>query len=392
MKTEFKRIALIAELTRAYGRNLCEGVAAYAQTKSDWSVHLLSPAQKAQVDLLKGYDGVIARVLSPKSAAAIRKSALPAVDIFGDGEYEGIVAVDCDHEAIARLAAEHFLQRRFTRFAFCGYDGVRFSDARRDTFVQVLAEKNYQCNLYKAAKDVLRRYTQGIAANEKIGFDADMEDLRAWLAALPRQTGVFCCNDVRALQVLRLCRQEKINVPEEIAILGVDNDSLLCGFSTPSISSVDPDAFEVGREAARMLDVLMAGGEAKSERIQPKGLVARLSSEIYPIDPAWLSDALVFIHRNVGKNLSASDVFAHLGLSHTIVEHTFRNVLATTVQKEIIKSRMAEARHLLATTTLGVAEIAKMAGFSSAEYFCRTFVAHNGMAPGEWRRQEAGKE
>ena len=140
-------------------------------------------------------------------------------------------------------------------------------------------------------------------------------------------------------------------------------------------------------EAAKLLDSMLHGGAPGKIVVPPRGAVTRLSSETYPVEPEWLSGALTFIHRNVASNLSASDVFAHLGLSHTIVEQTFRRILHTTVQKEIINSRIEEARHLLNTTAIPVAEVARLSGFSSAEYFCRTFVAHNGKSPGEWRKE-----
>lgn len=396
MKSKLLKIALVTERTRSYGRAICEGVATYSQHKSDWSLELVEPdTATPSVEALKSFDGIIARVFSQKEASKILESGVPAIDIFsgippaGAGENR-IPSIDCDHSAIAKLAARHFLMRRFHSFAFCGYDGAVFSDKRKAAFMRYLELSRHECNLYRAPRESLNRYAKGITSNEKIGFDGDIENLRKWLVKLPGHTAVFCANDIRALQVLRLCREENISVPEQLAIVGVDNDTLLCSFTTPAISSVDPNAFGVGYRAAEALDQLITTGHMPALRkVKPIGMIARLSSEIYPIDPPWLSDALTYIHRNVSKNLSASDVFEHLKLSHTIVEQTFRKVLGTTVQKEIIKSRMDEARHLLATTDLAVSEIARRAGFSSAEYFCRTFVANHAQSPGEWRKSKA---
>jgi LacI family transcriptional regulator len=125
-------------------------------------------------------------------------------------------------------------------------------------------------------------------------------------------------------------------------------------------------------------------------QVNPIGVVERASTEVYPLNPPWLSDALVYIHKNVSERLTADDVFKHLGLSHTTVDKTFRKVLNTTVQKEIADSRLKAARYLLANTNLSAAEVAERAGFGSSSYFMRSFTNKHGITPLAWRK--ANKE
>ena len=388
-----KRIALTVERMRAYGRNICEGVAAYAQERGlDWSLEFVDPRAVGGRGGYAGFDGAIVRVMDDQTAARLKALKRPVVDIFCRKVHEGIVGVDADHVAIAKLAGRHFLTRKFAHFAFCGYDGVRYSDERRDTFVRYVRHNHYVCDCYRTPKSVMRNFDGDVIQNERVKFGADAQQLKAWLGKLPKPCAVFCCQDLRAYQVIGLCREAGIAVPNEIAVLGVDDDHMVCSFSTPKISSIDPDAFAVGWTAAETLERLMKGEKVSPKRgfvsVPPKDIIVRASTEVYPYDPPWISDALVFIRRNVARSVNAADVFAHLGLSHTVVERTFKKVLGSTIQREIMKARIDEAQHLLLTTELPANEIGVRCGFKSNQYFSRNFAAFTGCPPQAFRARK----
>ena len=216
---------------------------------------------------------------------------------------------------------------------------------------------------------------------------SDYRQMQAWVRRLPKPVAVFCSNDLRAYQLAQLCRNAGIEVPHEVAILGVDNDQMVCSFSSPMLSSVDTDVFSIGRTAAESLARMLEspGAEPSHITVPPKGVVMRPSSQVYPLDPPWLSEALVFITRNVGRNLTSSDVARHLGMSHTPIDRAFRSVLGTSVQKEIVRVRLEMSARLLASTELPVGEVARRAGFSRTEYFCSCFRARFGVTPSEFR-------
>ena len=375
---------------RAYGRNICEGVAAYAQERGlDWDLEFVDSRAVGGRGGYAGFDGAIVRVVDDRTAARLAALRRPVVDVFCRKAHEGIVGVDCDHVAIAKLAGRHFVTRKFTHFAFCGYDGAHYSDVRRDVFVRYVRHNHYACDCYRTPRGVMKSFDDDVIQNERIKFGADARQLRSWLERLPKPCAVFCCQDLRAYQVIGLCREAGIAVPNDIAVLGVDDDHMICSFSTPKISSVDPDAFAVGWTAAETLDRLMKGERVRGIlSVPPKDIVVRASTEVYPYDPPWISDALVFIRKNVARSVNAADVFAHLGLSHTVVERTFRKVLGTTLQREIMKARVEEAQHLLRTTELPANEIGFRCGFKSSQYFSRSFAAFAGCPPQKFREKE----
>ena len=396
MRKQTYKIALIIEKSRAYGRAICEGIAAFAHQQGNWELRLVDEMSSDKaLGQLKDVDGVIARILTPKTFVALRTLKVPIVDVFGGERYQDIGLVDSDHQAVGCLAAECFLARRFQRFAFCGYPGVHFSDLREKGFTESVEAKGFSCHRFSMALEDVRTLTDRIIRHEKIDLDEHRKTLAQWLKMLPKPISIFCCHDIRSYQLATLCKQLEIRVPQDVAILGVDDDRILCGFSSPMLSSIDPNAFEIGRQAAELL-VTALESHGKSPRfsvttknicVSPKQLVERASTEVYPVEPAWLSEVLIFIQRNYMRNISAEDIFKIAKFSHTIVERTFRNVLATTVRKEIIRVRLAEAARLLQSTELSSCKISVLTGFTNPQYFNRSFRITYKMTPETYRRQ-----
>lgn len=386
------RVGLLVERQRAYGRSFCEGAAAYAQERSDISLGMLEWNDLYVGRKTEGYDAFVVRVLDDRMDKALRRTGKPVVDVFFGKDREGFAVVDLDNGAIARLAAEHFHERGFRSFAYCGYNGVRFSDNRRDAFVRYVAALGGDCSVFNSPKSAVGAFADDVVRSEVYAPPArERAMLVKWLRSLPSGTGVFCSHDLRAHQVLELCQSQGIEVPKDLAILGVDNDALLCGFTAPTLSSIDPDGFQTGRNAVMAAVQMIEKGPSvrtlPRSFTPPKMLFSRESTEIYPLDPAWLSDALVFIHRNYMRGIGPNDVFSHLGLSHTTVGRVFRSVRGTTVQNEILRVRMNDACRLLKTTGLSVKDIARRTGFASDQHFCHTFTSTMKTSPVEWRRQ-----
>lgn len=399
MRKQTYKIALIIEKSRAYGRAICEGIAAFAHQQGNWELRLIDEMSSDKaLGQLKDVDGVIARILKPKTLVALRTLKVPIVDVFGGERYSDIGLVDSDHQAVGRLAAECFLARRFQRFAFCGYPGVHFSDLREKAFAESVEVKGFSCYRFSMALEDVRALTERIIRHEKIDLDEHRKKLAQWLKSLPKPISIFCCHDIRSYQLATLCKQLEIRVPQDVAILGVDDDRILCGFSSPMLSSIDPDAVEIGRQSAELLATALESqgktprftGFKKSIFVSPKQLVERASTEVYPLEPAWLSEVLIFIQRNYMRNISAEDIFKIAKLSHTIVERTFQKVLATTVRKEIIRVRLAEAARLLQTTELSSCKISVLVGFTNPQYFNRSFRATYKMTPETYRKQRGG--
>ena len=379
------KIGLLMNFRHEYELRMCEAFASVALAR-DWELSLFSPD-----DVVRGAakaDAFIARGLNAETTAALKATGKSVVSIYSDNFETGFSTVDADHAAAGRLAAEHFLDHRFTTFAFCGYDGTAFSDRRYDAFARRLAQNNFSCIHYPTPKNALLSFRTNLLKGEWFRMGSDHRQMLAWVRRLPKPVAVFCSNDLRAYQLARTCRNAGIEVPHEVAILGVDNDLMVCSFSSPMLSSVDTDVFSIGRTAAESLARMLESPSAAPSHISvpPKGVVVRPSSEVYPLNPPWLSEALVFISRNIGKNLTSADIARHLGMSHTPIDKAFRSVLGTSVQKEIVRVRLEKSARLLVTTKLPIGEIARRAGFTRTEYFCSCFRSKYGVKPSEYRR------
>lgn len=394
MSDKHYRVAVFVETSRAYGRALCEGIADFAQANGHWVFEGGGESWEQGVAEIAGKaDGVIARIPNAEMADALSRLGIPVVDLYRWGEYPLIATADADHAAIGRLAAEWFVERRFRHFAFCGYRSAPFSKLRGAAFKESVERAGFSCSVYEETRfdpDFLGKL---ILQAEAYGDPPDRKRLAAWLKALPRPAAVLCCHDIRAYQVITLCKELGLDVPRDVAVMGVDNDRILCGFADPMLTSVDPDAHQIGWTGARLLyeRLTRACRAVRHERIAPARIVERASTETDPVEPQWLAEALRFIRKEIPSGVNAAEVIRHVGLSHTQVEKAFAKALGNTVHQEIARLRMREACRLLTETAAPAAEVSKLTGFSSPQYFNRLFAAQHGITPLEYRRKSARK-
>lgn len=387
-----KKIGILIERQRTYGRQLCEGVVRFAQTRKDWVLNMLEWEDLHHHERLKQFDGFIARLFNDQIAKNLQLTKKPIVDVYVNKERPGISSSDQLARRIGQMAVRHFIEHKFLRFAFFGHEGKRYSDLRRDAFVRCLKLNHFHCDVYKPPIAALRSFDEIVLRQERYQVGSEKKTIARWLSKLEKPVAIFCSHDLRAYQLCDICREIGYKVPAEIAILGVDNDSLVCNFTDPTLSSIDPNAEGIGFAAAEELERLFDGGTPRSIRIRPNQLIERGSTKTYPVDPPWLSDALVLIRGSIAKRLTAADVYRHVGKSHTLVNQAFHNVLNTTIAKEIAATRISEARRLLRTTLLPLPEIARKSGFASLEYFTNSFSAAVGRSPAAYREAETRKD
>ena len=381
-----KTIALLIETSRAFGRNFLNGVARFAQTRRDWLMRLVTPEDLRKRHPFAGFDGIIARAADAATVRKIRASGLPTVDSSHERLDQHFIDVGSHDDAIALMAADFFLGRGFRNFAYCGFKGTKFSDNRFKAFSKRIASAGFKTHEFSFPEPM----TDSFFYDEKLDDMHIIELLRKWVQSLPSQTAVFCANDMRAYQLIRAATAESIRIPHDLAVLGSDNDNLICLFSTPPLSSINPNAEGVGYAAARVLHAAMHDPSAAKTRLHkpfhaaPGELIERASTEFHPISPAWLSDLLVFIDRNIVNPLSASDVVAHSGRSYPTIEKAFAKAFGETIGQYITRTKMNEAKRLIALGKHSSKEIASLTGFSSPQYFCnayRRFFGHSPFTP-----------
>jgi LacI family transcriptional regulator len=326
-------------------------------------------------------DGIISRVHSPGFVEAILRARVAAVDLTHRSAPFGLPRIASDDHAIGRLAAEHLQGRGFRTLAFCGFTGMLWSTRRRDSFLEGSPVSSDPSLIYESLG----------GGAESDPWERDQRAIARWLKGLPRPVGVMACNDVRGLHVLDACRRAGLDVPEEVAVIGVDDDPLLCELCDPPLSSVVPNPERIGYEAAALLDRLMAGEGAdphpQERLIPPLGVATRLSTDALAIDDPRTAAAVRFIRENACRGITVRDVLKHVPLSRTALERRFRRHLGRSPQAEIRAVQLHRAEELLAETDLKMDRIAELTGFDHPEYFSVVFKREVGRTPSQFRRE-----
>lgn len=382
------KVALLIESSRTYGRGILRGIAKYAHLRGHWSCFTeereLHSGIPAWLGDWKGH-GIICRIEDRKMAGALAKTGLPVVDVLGNARYPGISTFDTDARAVAKLAADFFLKSGFQHFAFCGYRKIPFSERRESAFSTYLVEKKKKVLVF--APPLPRGTHSHIQAIERHGLSME-QSVANWLKKLPRPLALFACNDVCGQQVLNACRESVIKVPEEVAVMGVDNDDVLCSLCEPPLSSIEPDSEQLGYEAAALLDRLMQGGDSSSELklIPPVGIVERASTDIVAIEDPITVQAVRYIRDQVGNGIAVKDVLTHVNRSRTDLEQRFRSWLGCSIHSEIQRVRMERVQGLLRLTDLNLDQIASRAGFATSAHICRLFQRYFRQTPTQYRK------
>jgi len=383
-----RRVALLIESSRGYGRGLFLGVAKFVRQRHDWSVQSeewkWTDAPPAWLRHWDG-DGVIARVETAPMARIIQDLGIPAVDLRGTAQGFHFPLIDTDDQKVASLAAEHLIERGFRHYAFCGFAGANYSDKRSRFFAGRVAEAGHDCHIYAAPQAAGRGPT---IRHEKRGL-LFQENLRDWLKSLPKPVGLMACNDIRGQQALNLCRRAGLMVPDEVAVIGVDNDSVLCELSDPPMTSVAPDTMRIGYEAASLLERMMNGEAPPREPIliAPLGIVTRQSTEALAMDDRHLAAGVRLIRERAFEKITVNEAARAAGMSRRVFERRFSRQAGRTPKAEIIRIRLERVKQLLADTDWSLAEIASRTGFKYGEYLHTVFTRKIGMTPGQFRRR-----
>lgn len=373
-------VALLIETSNAYARELLHGIQTYARANRHWALHLTEQGRgetpPAWVRSWRG-DGLIARIETPSVTNAVRQAAVPVVNVSAAELAPEFPTVISDSAAIARLAAEHLLERGFRHFGYCGDGRFAWSARHGGNFVRHLADAGFECAVFDARP----------ADSED--WEREQRKLAQWIRSLPKPAGVMACYDIRGQQVLDVCRATGVAVPDDVAVIGQHNDELLCDLCDPPLSSVIPNARRAGYEAAALLDRMMRG-KAKSTQmvlIEPVGVVTRQSTDVLAVSDPQLSAAVRFIREHACERIGVEDARQVAAMSRTLFERRFRSLLGCAPYEHILKVRLAKARELLALTNLTLAEISERTGFSSPEYFSAALHKRLKTSPRELRRR-----
>jgi len=379
------KVALLIETASSYGRGLLHGIARYAREHGPWSFFLEPGGQEEVPPPLRdwGVDGVITLFRTRRQARRLLATRIPVVDL--DFTIPGLVpwGVCNDERGVARLAADHLLSRGLRHFGFVGWaavdDGISlWEKQRRGAYVDAVSAAGFGTDVYDWPKRAPDR-----------AWAREQKRLARWLKALPRPAGVLASNDQRARHVLEAARLAGLRIPDDLAVIGVDNDATLCELSTPSISSVALDTDTIGYVGAAALHRLMKGRRPprRTVLVPPLGVVARRSSDLLAMaDPAVVA-AVRFMEANLSRPIRISDVLGAAQLSRKTLEVRFRRSLGRTPHQELQRRRLDKVQSLLRQTDWPLKQIARATGFTYVEHLHLMFRKAVGMTPTAYRAQ-----
>jgi LacI family transcriptional regulator len=397
MYLEMRNIALCMQLSDFYEHGIARGVVRYAKSKPDWRLYGYGWMFRPLADIArwKG-DGVIARVEDSETADRLSALGAPVVDVAGAYARPGFASVTNDDRLTGERAARHLADCGFRRFAFLGVAGTRWSDERRAGFDASLAGRGIEGRA--------PAFERSLAWWEREREDRGA--LASFLAGLEPPVALFACNDTAGLRAAELAGRLGIAVPESFAILGVDNEDILCELASPSLSSIMLDCEAIGYRAAEALDGMLdaapksgakgAGPRRSGSRGQaapapatlpPKEVIERESTRVFDCEDRLVAVAVTFIRSHAHEGIDVSDVLAVASSSRRSLEKRFRAAMDHSLHEEILAAKLRRAKRLLRETGYTLDRIAEESGFGALQRFHEAFKKAEGQSPGEWRRK-----
>ncbi len=379
MSNKMYNILIVIDTSRASGRKFLTGVEKYLSAFANWRVSVLPPeylrgeTERASFPLnMDEIDGLIVRdsidldyllnINKPKVINDTQRELIPFTS-----------TIITDSKEVGRVAADYFLGLGFKHFAYCGFDQLSWSNKR-------LA--SYQETLEDAGVETVYNYINN--GNEK----NDWQSIADWLSDLPRPLCVFACNDDRAVYVLEACKLANIKTPEEVAVLGVDNDELVCNLSFPPLSSIELDFEKSGFIAAQHIDQLIQHkANHKIIHVKPSEVVNRQSTDILAIDDENVLNALIYIRENYKKAILTKDIVNATCISRRELEKRFSRYLKKSIKSEIDRLRINWIKKKLLNSNESIGTIVKDIEFTDPEHFSRYFKNATGKSPSAFRKE-----
>jgi LacI family transcriptional regulator len=382
-------VAVILDAARPYDRLIIGGIARYVREHEPWSLYVEEDPLQRLPDLARWRgQGIIANFDDRRVARALRNLGVPRVGVGGGyGWYDvdsGIPYVYTDNHVIGRLGAEHLLACGFEHLAFYGYPKTPtsgWSEERAIAFTQACAAAGRECRVFSGRHGTARRWREL------------QRELTGWIAGLPKPVGLMACNDVRARHVLEACRSLGLRVPIDVAVLGVDNDEMICELTDPPLSSIDQSARRIGYEAAAMLARLMRRPpELVDGRVvvPPIGVIGRASTDTMATREEAVVTVLVRLRDDPWRKPDVAALAAEACVSRSTLEQRFRAVVGRSIHEEFVRQRVVALRRLIAGTELPLKMIAVRARFPSVQYMTTFLQRHTGLTPARLRAIERG--
>jgi len=376
-----KNVALMFPARIAHLERSVPGIADFAREHGAWTFFMRPESYTVSLQNLRGWngDGVIALVDTEAEARAARELPIPVVNLSGALRDPGLPRVMVDHTMIGRVAAEHLLQCGFQEFAYFGVEQLWYAELRKRGFVERVEREGHRCEVFMLKTDL----------REGQPWHYGRKELEEWLGMLTLPVGILACDDYRARTVSEACSRLGLEVPSKVGIVGVDNEEILCEFCVPTLSSVSRSNYEVGYQAASLLDRLMRG-EAPPENdvlVLPDGVVQRHSTDVVGAADPHVAAAVCYIRENLDKQFGVKHVASQVSVSRRCLEQGFRARLGCTPYEYLSRLRVERAKEILSEEKrVKISQVARVCGFNNTLQLRRAFRRAVGTTPQRYRK------
>jgi LacI family transcriptional regulator len=381
------KIILLTDFGEEYGTSLLEGVTRYSQKYGPW-VFCRMPGYYRETKGMDGIvkwakdwkaNGILGQFYNDSNVEKLWNEGISVVAQDFKERHPNIPNITGDYFKTGRMGAEYFLRKGFENFAFYGFKNIVWSRERSQGFEKRVNEDGYSVHYFEHKRQFKSRELWYYKPSA----------LSKWLKALPKPIALMACDDNQGMHITEACRLTNIRIPEEVAVLGVDNDEMLCNLSDPPLSSVSLDTIKGGYEAARLMHTMIKSKNKEFYDIvvEPTQIITRNSTDIYAAKDAYVGMGLKFIHNNIEKNLKVTDVLEEVPLSRRSLEKRFLQVTGYPVYEYIFNLRIEKFTQKLLETDLSVFEIAVDLGLNDSKNIARQFRQIKGCTPSEYRKK-----
>lgn len=372
---------------------LMAGLSEYVRDKGNWQLIVWPDSSQESLTFLKqrGCKGAFVSTQTAARAKELLRLDIPVIAVYSLQDMYSLPFISANSELVAKMACEYFIKKRFKNFAFFGITQARWSQERMEYFVKYVSRAGYEVNVFKEEQIPI--------TNDFVPFtnlwinktlNTGQERLVQWLKELPQPTAIFASCDILACHLSNIAKEVGLNIPDEISLLGVNNDQAICNICDPPLSSIALNFKKAGYNAARLLNKIISGQQKMQGQwieIQPTHVESRISTDLFAIEDQDIVQVLKYIRQNSNKPLQVEDVANYICISKRSLQLKFRKALGRSIHDEIVQAHFDIAKAMLIDTNLSVDEIAAGSGFLYTSNMRRAFKQIAGMLPQKYRQQ-----
>lgn len=380
------RLICMTDFTEKYASSLLQGILRYSQETEPWVICKMPPEFCRQhgvsgvIEWAKGWkaDAIIGQFEPTDDVSLFEKNGIVAIAQDYKQRFQDIPNITSDYRLAGRQAAEYYIGKGFNHFAFFGYENVVWSDERWEGFFQYLQE-------YGLGDHVSDYRHQSL---DQMWY-YESEPLTRWLQSLEHPVALFAADDSMASKIVEACTACGLRMPADVAVLGVDNDEIMCGLTYPALSSMNTGVEKAGYDVAQLIHGIIKDSGAKKEDIYVRslGVVERSSTDIIAAKNPYIQRALQFIHSNISRPLHVNDIVGRLPMSRRLFEQRFFEETGTSPHNYIVDLRMKRFAQLLLSSDESIDELSFYIGVPDGKNISRQFKSRMGMSPNEYRKK-----